>query len=401
METQGIQINKFISSTGFCSRREADILVEQERVTINGKLAKPTSRVGENDKVAVDDEIVKNNKTESLYIAFNKPKGITSTTDEKDRSSITAYINHNKRIFPIGRLDKDSEGLILLTDDGDIVNKILRAGNEHEKEYIVSVDKPVTPEFVLKMSEGVSILDTLTQPCVVKSLGSKKFKIILTQGLNRQIRRMCEALGYKVSELKRVRVMHITIGDLPLGKWRKLTSSEVNRMNEFVKGSSKTQSKDTQMEGAAPKGKKVKSRDHYKHAPQFNREDKASTKRPSKFIQPFKSGDQVLKPREPFNSKPSEVRYPAGIENQKNRFSKAVAKKKYDGEDLGFGKVEKKLATGRPSKAKAKYVAPVPKDKITLKQEKNARSKEHLQVKAKHSSRKNFNAGTKKKKKGK
>ena len=401
METQGIQINKFISSTGFCSRREADILVEQERVTINGKLAKPTSRVGENDKVAVDDEVIKNKKTESLYIAFNKPKGITSTTDEKDKTSITAYINHNKRIFPIGRLDKDSEGLILLTDDGDIVNKILRAGNEHEKEYIVTVDKPVTPEFVIKMAEGVSILDTVTRPCVVKSLGSKKFKIILTQGLNRQIRRMCEALGYKVSELKRVRIMHIGIGDLPLGKWRKLTPTEINRMNEFVKGSSKTPHNELQIEGAAPKGKKVKSRDHYKHAPQFNREDKGSKKRASKFIQPFKAGDEVLKPREPFKGKPAEVRYPAGIENQKNRFSKAVAKKKYDGEDLGFGKIAEKLITPKPSRAKGKYVAPVPKDKITLKQEKNARSKEHLQVRAKQSSRKNFNAGAKKKKSGK
>ncbi|MES2616266.1 MAG: pseudouridine synthase [Bacteroidota bacterium] len=243
---EGIQINKFISSSGFCSRREADELVEQGRVTINGKLALPTSRVQEEDKVAIDGERVKYSSTDRLYIAFNKPKGVTSTTDPKDKSSIIRFISHNKRIFPIGRLDKDSEGLILLTDDGDIVNKILRAGNAHQKEYTVTVDKPLTPEFIRTMSEGVAILDTVTLPCIVKSLGSKKFKIILTQGLNRQIRRMCDALGYKVQDLVRERVMHIRLKDLPLGKWRKLTQLEIDEMMTYVKDSSKT---------AAPKKK--------------------------------------------------------------------------------------------------------------------------------------------------
>ncbi len=399
METQGIQINKFISSTGFCSRREADLLVEQGRVTINGKLAKPTTRVQDKDKVAVDDEIVRLKKTESLYIALNKPKGITSTTDEKDRSSITSFINHNKRIFPIGRLDKDSEGLILLTDDGDIVNKILRAGNEHEKEYIVTVDKPVTADFVVKMSEGVSILDTLTKPCIVKSLGSKKFKIILTQGLNRQIRRMCEALGYKVSELKRTRIMHIQLGDLPLGKWRKLTPSEIARMNEFVKDSSKTASREFQVPGNdKPFAKKSKSRDQYKHAPQFNRTDKGTQKKASKFIRPFKEGDQVLKPRAVEKPQSNTPKYPSGIENQKNRFAKAQAKKQYDANELTYTpKKETKVPT-KPG-ARAKFVAPAPKDKLTLKKEANVRSKANLEVRAKTSSRKNFNSKVIKRKK--
>lgn len=190
--------------------------------------------------------------------------------------------------------------------------------------------------------------------------------------------------------------MHITIGDLPLGKWRKLSVTEISRMNEFVKGSSKTPHNEVPIEGAKSKGKKSKLREQYQYAPKFNRDDKGSKKRTSKFIQPFKEGDQVLKQREPFKGKAAEVRYPEGIENQKNRFAKAVAKKKYDAEDLGYGKIASKLVTP-PSKAKSKYVAPVPKDKLTLKQEKNARSKEFLKVKAKQSSRKNFNAGAKKK----
>ncbi len=398
METhQGVQINKFISSTGFCSRREADLLVEQGRVTINGKLAKPISRVTDMDKVAVDDEVVKSNKNEFLYIAFNKPKGITSTTDEKDRTSITSFINHNKRIFPIGRLDKDSEGLILLTDDGDIVNKILRAGNEHEKEYIVSVEKPVTPEFIKKMAAGVSILDTVTKPCIVKSLGNKKFKIILTQGLNRQIRRMSEALGYKVSELRRVRVMHIHLDELPLGKWRKLKPAEIERMNEFVKTSSKTEREPNAYQPEGKFAKKRRPDDRFKHAPKFNREDKGSARKESKFIRPFKAGDKVLEKSDLTFSKKAPLKFPSGIENEKNRFTRAQAKSKYA---AGAGKAEEvRSAKSQPkAKAKGKFVTPEPKDKLTLKKEKNTRSKENMATRAKHSSRKNFNSKPNKKK---
>ncbi len=236
--SEGIQINKFISSSGFCSRREADKLVEQERVSINGKLALPTSRVLPNDRICVDDEVIKSNKKTPFHIAFNKPKGITTTTDPKDKSNIISFINHNRRIFPIGRLDKDSEGLILLTDDGDIVNKILRSENEHEKEYIVTVDKPVTPEFLKKMANGVEILETITKPCKTYQESTKKFKIVLTQGLNRQIRRMCTALGYDVVSLKRTRIMHIQLDKIPVGKFRELLPSEVKILEEKLKDSS-------------------------------------------------------------------------------------------------------------------------------------------------------------------
>ncbi len=240
-EQSGIQLNKYISSSGFCSRREADRYIEEARVTINDEVALLAARVQPGDVVAVDGEIIKVSRKQSLYIAFNKPKGITSTTDPTDRSNIIYYINHPKRIFPIGRLDKDSEGLILLTNDGDIVNKILRADNEHEKEYIVSVNKPITPEFLKSMSGGLPILGTKTKPCIVKQTGNKSFKIILTQGLNRQIRRMCEYLNYEVISLKRIRIMNITIGNLPVGKWRNLSPVETDAMNASLKQSVKTQ----------------------------------------------------------------------------------------------------------------------------------------------------------------
>lgn len=229
-QQEGIQVNKYISSSGFCSRREADTLIMQERVTINGRTVGPTARVHEKDKVAVDGELIRNNRKEPLYLAFNKPLGITSTTDERDKTNIISFINHNRRIFPVGRLDKDSEGLILLTDDGDIVNKILRAENAHEKEYVVVVDKAITTEFTERMAKGVHILDTVTKPCKVRAEGNRKFRIILTQGLNRQIRRMCEALGYKVKSLRRTRIMHIKLGDLPAGKYRKLLPAEVEAL---------------------------------------------------------------------------------------------------------------------------------------------------------------------------
>jgi 23S rRNA pseudouridine2604 synthase len=234
------RINKYISDTGFCSRRQADKLVEQGRVTINGAKLVIGTKVDDGDTVAIDGKPLKQ-KEVRLYIAFNKPAGITSTTDLKDKDNIIDFINHPKRIFPIGRLDKPSEGLLFLTNDGDIVNKILRAGNNHEKEYIVTVDKPITSEFITKMASGVAILETVTQKCFVEQIDKTIFKIILTQGLNRQIRRMCETLDYQVTKLKRIRIMNITLDGLASGKWRYLTEEEINTINNLVANSVKTE----------------------------------------------------------------------------------------------------------------------------------------------------------------
>ena len=234
-----ISLNKYISDTGFCSRREADKYIEQCRVSINGRDAHKGNRVKEGDDVRVDGEPLKKKK-QTVYLALNKPKGVTCTSDLKDKTNIIDFVNYKSRIFPIGRLDKRSEGLIFLTNDGDIVNKILRAGNKHEKEYIVSVDKPVTIDFINKMRNGVRIPGTITQKCFVKQEGTDRFKIILTQGLNRQIRRMCEALGYNVESLKRTRIMNITLTGLPPGKWRYFTTVEINAISQLVANSSKT-----------------------------------------------------------------------------------------------------------------------------------------------------------------
>jgi 23S rRNA pseudouridine2604 synthase len=234
------RINKFISETGYCSRREADKLIEQGRVTINGQLPEMGTKVNDGDKVEIDGKPLKA-KEALIYIAFYKPAGITSTTDLKDKDNIIDFINHRQRIFPIGRLDKPSEGLIFLTNDGDIVNKILRAGNNHEKEYVVTVDKPITPEFIIKMGNGVPILDTVTQKSKVEQMDKTMFKIILTQGLNRQIRRMCEELDYKVTRLKRIRIMNITLNGLSGGKWRYLNEEEIKTINDLVAHSTKTE----------------------------------------------------------------------------------------------------------------------------------------------------------------
>lgn len=238
LEQEGISINKYISETGFCSRREADKLIEAGRVDLNGKKAKKGNRVLKNDLVKVDSQPLKK-KTMPVYLALNKPKGITCTTDLKDVTNIISFINFKSRIFPIGRLDKFSEGLIFLTNDGDIVNKILRAGNGHEKEYVVTVDKTIDPDFVKRMSNGIEILDTVTKKCFVKQESPKQFRIILTQGLNRQIRRMCAALGYKVTSLVRVRIMNITLKGLAKGKWRYFSTGEIAEMNKMIAGSSK------------------------------------------------------------------------------------------------------------------------------------------------------------------
>ena len=236
-----IRINKYLSEIGFCSRREADNLISNGRIIINNIQAELGQKINFNDKIFIDGEIINHNKNKKLiYIAFNKPAGIVCTTDTKiEKDNIIDYINFPSRIFPIGRLDKLSQGLIFLTNDGDIVNKILRAKNYNEKEYIVDVNKPISKDFISKMSKGIPILDTITRPCSVTQLHKKKFKIILTQGLNRQIRRMCEHLNYRVLNLKRVRIMSICL-DIEIGKWRYLTSAEISQINKSLKSSSKT-----------------------------------------------------------------------------------------------------------------------------------------------------------------
>jgi 23S rRNA pseudouridine2604 synthase len=221
-----MRLNKYISETGTCSRREADAWIEAGRVTINGQVATLGTKVGENDRVCVDGRELGAAK-QHVYIAFNKPVGITCTTERHIYGNIVDFIGHRERIFPIGRLDKDSEGLILLTNNGDIVNEILRAENEHEKEYVVTVDRPVTPIFLDGMASGVRILGTVTTPCTVKRVAPATFRIILTQGLNRQIRRMCSFFGYKVVRLQRVRIINITLEGLKIGQWRELTRKEV------------------------------------------------------------------------------------------------------------------------------------------------------------------------------
>ena len=239
--TELTRINKYLSEIGFCSRREADKLIEQGRVTINGEVPEMGTKISEEDEVRVNGKLVSQPKNKKMvYLAFNKPAGIVCTTDTKrEKNNIIDYINYPTRIFPIGRLDKPSEGLIFLTNDGDIVNKILRARNKHEKEYEVTVHKPVTKEFIQVMSSGVPILDTITRKCQVKQTGKKTFKIILTQGLNRQIRRMCEHLEYDVKKLKRVRIMNIKL-DIPVGAYRDFTSKELNQINQAVEHSIKT-----------------------------------------------------------------------------------------------------------------------------------------------------------------
>jgi len=235
------RINKYLSEIGYCSRRAADKLIEQGRVTINGEVPEMGTKVSNEDEVRVNGKLVsKPKKKKMVYLAFNKPVGIVCTTDQRrEKNNIIDYINYPTRIFPIGRLDKPSEGLIFLTNDGDIVNKILRARNNHEKEYEVTVSKPVTKEFIEAMGNGVPILDTVTRKCFVKQTDKKKFKIILTQGLNRQIRRMCECLEYDVKKLERVRIMNIKL-DIPVGTYRDFTAKELNQINQSVEHSIKT-----------------------------------------------------------------------------------------------------------------------------------------------------------------
>jgi 23S rRNA pseudouridine2604 synthase len=228
-----IRINKYLSEVGFCSRREADRLIQQSKVTINGKIAVLGDQVDDQDKIKVNGRPI-NSHRDFVYLALNKPVGITSTTDQSIKGNIVDFMNYPKRIFHVGRLDKDSEGLILMTNDGDIVNQILRAENAHEKEYIVDVDKEITPEFLSKIASGVPILNKITQPCIVKKTAPRQFKIILTEGMNRQIRRMCDYFGYNVVKLKRTRIMNITL-DLPVGKYRELTDKELKTLFQLLK----------------------------------------------------------------------------------------------------------------------------------------------------------------------
>jgi len=235
-----VRINKFLSESGFCSRREADRLIEQGSVTINGNVPEMGTKIGPDDEVRVNGKLIQEKKDEKIYLAFNKPVGIECTTNLDVRDNIVDYINYPERIFPIGRLDKASEGLIFMTNDGDIVNKILRARNNHEKEYIVTVNKPITDRFIQRMANGIPILDTITKKCKVEQVSKYVFRIVLTQGLNRQIRRMCEYLDYEVTALKRTRIINISL-DIPVGKYRALTPAEIKELNTLIEPSSKTE----------------------------------------------------------------------------------------------------------------------------------------------------------------
>ena len=260
--TGSTRLNKFISDSGYCSRREADKLIESNRVKVNGRKPELGTRITADDIVEVDGQAIygsREGKSDRIYIAYNKPAGITCTTERSVKGNIIDAIDHDQRIFPIGRLDKPSEGLILLTSDGDIVNRILRAENAHEKEYLVTVNKPIGPGFVARMSQGVPILGTVTKPCKVTTTGRSVFKITLTQGLNRQIRRMCEYLGYEVPQLVRLRIMNVELGKLKPGQWRNLTRQEMDQLNMAIADSKSDSSGSGKPRPAAKKGRSGRS----------------------------------------------------------------------------------------------------------------------------------------------
>ena len=233
LENTPIRLNKYLSDAGFCSRREADRLIEKGKIYVDGKVALVGQKVTYNQKIECDGKKI-SRENELILIAFNKPRGLICSTVDKEGKNIVDYIDYGKRIYPIGRLDKESEGVILLTNDGSISDKILRSRNNHEKEYIVTVDKDITDEFIRGMSSGVPILDVITKKCRVKKIDSKTFNIVLTQGLNRQIRRMCEYFGYKVKKLKRIRILNIKLGDLPTGKYRDITNEEMEKLKKII-----------------------------------------------------------------------------------------------------------------------------------------------------------------------
>ena len=280
---QSINLNKYISSSGVCSRREAEKYIKEGRITINGKRTQLGNRVGKKDVVKFDGRLV-TPKDVTLYIALNKPVGIVSTTDEREPNNIVKHVNYPERLFPIGRLDKPSEGLIFLTNDGDIVNKILRAGNNHEKEYFVSVDKPITDEFIEKMGSGIPILGTMTKKCFVEKVSAKIFKIVLTQGLNRQIRRMCEYLDYEVTKLKRTRIMNVDLGYLQAGDCRELTEEEILEINKMISTSSKTEEAspiEEKPKQAKPKRNKAPTKNDFNKKSASFRKSSPKTKRNS------------------------------------------------------------------------------------------------------------------------
>lgn len=237
MKEELIRLNKFLSEAGVCSRREADRLIEAGKVFVDGRRAETGMRVSPAQEIKVGKKVI-HKGNEMVLLAVNKPAGIVCTEEKKEKHNIIRFLNYPTRITYIGRLDKDSEGLLLMTNNGDIINKMMRAGNRHEKEYKVTVNKPVTREFIEKMGQGVPILDTVTRPCKVKAIGKYKFNIVLTQGLNRQIRRMCEYFGYKVTRLERVRVMNIQLGSLKPGEYREVTDDEIRELYELIKDSS-------------------------------------------------------------------------------------------------------------------------------------------------------------------
>lgn len=269
------RLNKFITDAGYCSRREADRYIEQRRVTVNGRVAVLGDQVSDLDAIEVDGERVGRRKKKPVYIACYKPVGVTSTSERSDKTNIVDFLGYKERIFPVGRLDKDSEGLILLTNDGDVVNKILRAGNNNPKEYIVTVDKPVTTEFLEQMAAGVRILGVTTKPCRVIRKKTATFTIHLTQGLNRQIRRMCQVLDYKVVKLKRVKVLNISLDNLEPGRWRYLTSEEINEMYALLAKSSGTE--EASNEKKAGKAKSYANRNPQQEKPRASRGGRAYT----------------------------------------------------------------------------------------------------------------------------
>lgn len=283
---ESININKYISSTGICSRREAEKLIIEGRVTINKNTAQLGNRVFQKDIVKIDGRALKR-KENTLYIALNKPLGIVSTTDSREKDNIVNHVNHPQRLFPVGRLDKPSEGLIFLTNDGDIVNKILRAGNNHEKEYIVTVDKKITEKFLKNMSHGVPILGTTTKKCKVEKVSENVFKIILVQGLNRQIRRMCAHLGYDVKKLKRTRIMNVNLGNLKPGDWRELTKNELIEINKMIATSSKTEEASViqeKLKTTKPKRKSAPIKNNFnKKSASFRKSSSKNKKRNSSF----------------------------------------------------------------------------------------------------------------------
>ena len=294
------RLNKYISASGYCSRREADKYIESGNVTVNGKKATIGSRVLPGQKVKVNGELIEN-KIEPVYIAFNKPVGVVSSTNPLERDNIIEFIRHEQRIFPIGRLDKDSQGLILLTNDGDIVNKILRAGNNHKKDYIVTVNRPITSDFLTRMSQGVPILDRVTRRCEIERINPYTFKISLIQGLNRQIRRMCEYFNYDVLKLERIQIMNIKLDKLGQGNWRNLTASEMEGLFDMLEDSEKTSGGKAPSNSNKSFNRALEEHDiktNYRKASlNAKKADKVNSEKPKKSSAPYENTEEKPKPK--------------------------------------------------------------------------------------------------------